>query len=238
MVASFVSAGAGVVAAAGSVTPAYPGSLQAGDLLIIHIMVEMTSVTVDCSGSGFALLNSRNSAGSGNNIHRGEWWYKWSDGTETGTATVGVTGGTSTFTYAQMCAIRGVDGSPGRPSMSSESITNATTTQVTHPTIVASRAGSLGFVFHTQGDDNNDFATALAGATGGTWVRRWGARSNLGNDGGWFFNTVDMPNPAIPVSGGLVVTSNFPLVTYAGVLLAPVVEKTPRPNPMRQLLAH
>jgi hypothetical protein len=103
---TYVSAGTGSGLTSGNPTPTYPGSLQANDLILLQVVVRTdTSVTIT-PPAGFTLLYGPD-ATQGGNSRVTQWiYYKFSTGTESGTATVTITG--SVDRAARMYAFRNV----------------------------------------------------------------------------------------------------------------------------------
>jgi hypothetical protein len=154
---TFVSAGTGS-GVTGNPIPAYPGSLQANDLILLQVTVRDTTTT-PTTPAGFTLLYGPDSTGTGR-----QWiYYKFATGSESGTITVTIGG--FTCKIARMYAFRNValssftDGASfglgSSSTISSQPVTTAGTGEL-----------AVSFVFI-----NNDNAVgSFAGETGGNWA--------------------------------------------------------------------
>ena len=104
---TFVSAGVSNGRSSSDPTPSYPSSLEANDLILLQVTVRGNSIPTITPPVGFTLLQGPH-ATEGSSSRVTQWiYYKFSIGSETGTATVGVTG-TYFDRAARMYAFRNV----------------------------------------------------------------------------------------------------------------------------------
>lgn len=147
---SFVGAGAGSVATAGTQSVAYPGSLASGYRLILFATAHVGTVSTP---SGWTLDFPAQSNGASEQAYQ---FSRVSDGTETGSITLT---SSSTYTVARMYAFRGCSASPYE--------SGDTTTNNAGPDLTTVGANRL--LFDMRGGYGSD-PDVIAGASGGTWT--------------------------------------------------------------------
>jgi PKD repeat protein len=174
----------------GNPTPAYPAGLQANDLILLQVTVRDTSTT-PTTPAGFTLLYDPDSTGTGR-----QWiYYRFSNGTETGTITVTIGGGACKI--ARMYAFRNVALSSFTEGASFGSETGRRI-YAQDVTTTDARRLAVSFVFV---NDNNSVGS-FTGETGGDWVEAVAEfRTNAGSDGTVQLQTATMAS-AGTISGG------------------------------------
>lgn len=186
---TYVSAGTGS-GTTGNPTPAYPAGLQANDLVLLQVTVRDTTTT-PTTPTGFTLLYGSDSTGTGR-----QWvYYKFSDGTESGTITITI--GSTVCKAARLYAFRNVatssfieGGGFGTGTGATISAQSVTTTDV--------QRLAVSFVFV---NDNNVVAS-FTGETGGDWTEAVAEfRTSAGSDGCLQLQTATMAS-AGTISGG------------------------------------
>ena len=163
---TYVSAGTASGAAGSSSnnpTPSYPTSFQAGDLILLQVVVSGTSESPTTPTGFSSLYGPDESSGSSGDEARQWIYYRISTGSESGTLSVSVSGSVSAA--SRMYAFHNVASTSFTEyktfDESSNDIINA-------PTVNPSGARRLAvsFVF----DTNNIGLGSFTGATGGTWA--------------------------------------------------------------------
>jgi hypothetical protein len=166
---TFVSAGVGGVYIPGgtppiNTIPTYPSGLQEDDLILLQIGIR-DATTVPNAPTGFTLLYGPDSAGA-STVYGRQWvYYKFSDGTETGSLTISWGSGSPTNVISQMFAFRYVK-STGFTEGNSASTQNNDIVYAKDVTTAGPRRLAVNFVFAT---DNQDIG-AFTGETGGNWI--------------------------------------------------------------------
>ena len=184
----YIAAGTGS-GTTGNPTPAYPSGLQANDLILLQVTVRDTSTT-PTTPSGFTLLYGPDSTTTGR-----QWiYYRFSNGTESGTITVSIGG--STCKIARMYAFRNVALSSFTEGGGFGSGTGATISAQTVATTGIRRL-AVSFVF--VNDDNT--LGNFTGETGGDWVSAATFTTTSGYDGAVQLQTATMASDGT-ISGG------------------------------------
>ncbi|MGQ9461139.1 MAG: hypothetical protein ACUVRA_07920 [Candidatus Bathyarchaeaceae archaeon] len=185
---TYVSAGTGS-GTTGNPTPAYPTGLQANDLILLQVTVRDTTTT-PTTPAGFTLLYGPDSTGTGR-----QWiYYKFSDGTESGTITITI-GGT-VCKVARMYAFRNV--APSNFTEEGEFGTGiGDTISAQSVTTTDAKRLAVSFVFV---NDNNAVGS-FTGETGGDWTEAAEFRTTAGSDGCIQLQTAIMAS-AGTISGG------------------------------------
>jgi len=166
---TFVSAGNGGVYIPGGTppidtTPTYPSGLEADDLILLQIGIR-DSTTVPNTPAGFTLLYGPESAGA-STVYGRQWiFYKFSDGTETGSLTISWGSGSPDNVISQMFAFRYVQ-SAGFAEGNSVGTQDNDIVYAEAVTTAGPRRLAVNFVFAT---DNQDIG-AFTGETGGDWI--------------------------------------------------------------------
>ncbi|MHA1389299.1 MAG: hypothetical protein ACTSR9_12770 [Candidatus Thorarchaeota archaeon] len=187
---TFVGAGPGV-ATTSSIEPQYPSGLLSGDLIILQVMVRDTSNT-PATPAGFTLL-----FGADSNTGDAKQWlyYRFSDGTESGSVVVSI-GGASTR-MGRMYAFRNV----ASTSWYTDTDYGAGTTDIVYAndvTTTIDKGLAVAFCFI---QDNNE-VTHFTGETGGDWTEVVeDFETFLGSDGLIGINAATMSS-AGTISGG------------------------------------
>jgi hypothetical protein len=154
---TYVDAGTGSGGSGYYVYPTYPNGLQTNDLILLQVTVRDTTTT-PTTPAGFTLLYGPDSTGTGR-----QWiYYKFSDGTESGSITVTIIGYSTKL--ARMYAFRNVALSSftegGGFGSGLGSIINAQSVTTT-----GSNRLAVSFVFVNDDNAVGDFT----GETGGNW---------------------------------------------------------------------
>ncbi len=185
----FVNAGGGS-GTTGNPTPSYPSGLRAGDLILLQVTVRDTTNTPS-TPSGFKLLFGPDSTGTGR-----QWiYYKFSDGTESGTLTITIVG--SSCKMARMYAFRNV---APENFIEGGGFTSGTGLTISAPSVTTYGIGRLALAFVFVNDDNavGDFT----GETGGNWQEAIPEfTTTAGDDGTIQLQTAIMVSPGT-ISGG------------------------------------
>jgi PKD repeat protein len=154
---TYVAAGAGS-GTTGNPTPSYPAGLQTNDLILLQVTVRDTTTT-PTTPAGFTLLYGPDSTGTGR-----QWiYYRFSNGSETGTITVTVVG--TACKIARMYSFRNVALSSFTEAASFGTGTGRRIyAQTVATTDVRRLAVSFVFVNYDKAVDS------FTGETGGDWV--------------------------------------------------------------------
>jgi hypothetical protein len=193
---TFVSAEGGAAVTGTNLKVNYPKNNQAGDLILLQIMVRDTS-NAPTPPSGFTLLFGPDSSGTGQ-----QWiYYKFSTGSETGSLSLTIAG--SALKMARMYSFRNValtsfneDGGFGTGSTKTISAQSVTT--------LDSKRLAVSFIFVTDDNDVN----AFTGETGGDWKEAKDQfKSGSGNDGSIDLQTATMASTGT-ISGGSFTMKN------------------------------
>jgi PKD repeat protein len=173
----------------GNPTPAYPPGLQANDLILLQVTVRDTSNT-PTTPAGFTLLYGPDSTGTGR-----QWiYYRFSNGTETGTITVTIGGGACKI--GRMYAFRNV-------ALSSFTegggFGSGTGRRIYAQDVTTTDVGRLAVSFVFVNDNNS--VGNFTGETGGNWTEEAEFRTNSGSDGTIQLQTATMAS-AGTISGG------------------------------------
>ena len=162
---TFQSTGTGSGSNSGNPTPSYPTGLALNDLILLQVILRRddSSFTIT-PPSGFALLYGPDTSGSGDSEVRQWIYYKFSDGTESGTATVTFVNCYGTRT-AMMYAFRNV-------ALTSFTEGAAVLTDyddvIDAPTITTTGNGRLAVAFISI---QNDISLgSFSGESGGDWT--------------------------------------------------------------------
>ncbi|MDQ1283977.1 MAG: hypothetical protein QG620_325 [Patescibacteria group bacterium] len=241
---AYKSAGAGTMTETidANLTPAAPAAVDAGDILIAHIVVLDASLSLS-TPSGWTLLFGPSGLGTtnaGGALLGNAWAYgRIADGSEDGAtinfgslaSTVGRMGRIYSFSGYSSGTINDVV--PAASFTPDQTETDPVIQQVT-TTVSGAKAISL-----VSQDDNNSHA-ALGAVTGGTWAESVAdyVDANVGAQGGKLQIQVGTPtsDPGT-IAGGLVagtddeantlnfeIRSNAPVVTLSGTATASITE--------------
>jgi len=187
---TFVGAGTGS-GTTGTLSPAYPTGLQAGDLIILQVMVRDTSNT-PTTPSGFTLLFGPD---SNQNSARQWLYYRFSDETESGSLSISV-GGTA-CKLGRMYAFRNV----ALASWFEDADYGFGTTDDVYANDVATTGANEIAVSFYFIQDNNE-AYSFTGESGGDWIESVNDfETKAGADGLIGINTATM-STAGTISGG------------------------------------
>lgn len=202
-------AGAGTETNGAALNLACPATVDAGDILIAHIMHTGTSTAPSNPGGGWELLYGP--ADVGTTATARHWVYgKIADGSEDGASinfgTAGGTNGRAGRIYSFSGRVSGTI-LELVPSASMSDVAHATDPQ--GPTVTTTKAGALAVALFVQ-DDNNT-GGAIAGMSGGTWAEAVAEYSNAtwGPQGiVMYLNTCTPTADPGTVSGGAQVATN------------------------------
>jgi hypothetical protein len=186
---SYVAAGTGS-GTTGNPTPRYPTGLRANDLILMQVTVRDVSTT-PTTPTGFTLLYGPDSTGYGR-----QWiYYKFSNGTETGTITVTIGGGSCKI--ARVYAFRNV----ARSSFTEgERFGSGTGKYIYAQSVTTTNVNRLAVSFVFVNDDNPVGSFNLE--NGGNWTEAVSEfRTNAGSDGCVQLQTATMAT-AGTISGG------------------------------------
>ncbi|MEM2815700.1 MAG: hypothetical protein QW056_00405 [Candidatus Bathyarchaeia archaeon] len=170
---TFVSSGTGSGATQGQLTPSYPPNLQAGDLILLQIVVWDSAISISTPIGFTHLYTDKNETNSWQ-----QWiFYKNATGFESGTVTITIGG--NALKMARMYAFRNVDIciSEGKNFKSGQS------TRVYAPSVTTSGPKRLAIAFVSIKDDVA--VSSFTGETGGDWIEQTEEyRFKSGNDRG------------------------------------------------------
>lgn len=187
---TFVSAGTGSAGTTSNPTPTYPTGLQVNDLILLQVTVRDTTNT-PVTPANFTLLFGPDSTGTGR-----QWiYYKFSDGTESGTITITIGG--SACKIARMYAFRNVALSNF---VEGANYTTGTSATIYAPSVTTTTPSALAvaFVFINY----NNQVGSFTGETGGDWIEAVAEyRTGVGGRGCIQLQTAVMSNPRT-ISGG------------------------------------
>lgn len=206
---SFVAAGAGnaTAAAPGDLPLAYPSGLADQDLLLAHVCAG--SGTVDAVPSGWTLLFGPDAS----SVTKTWVYYKWSDGTETGSQTWSLDSSSAAF-WGRMYAFRGVDSSIYESSGSNADIN----TSITHAAVTTTGINRTAVCLVTVNDDNT--MADMTGETGGDWTRPVSDYLHTTSlDGALGIQTADMPSAGTLSGGGITMAASDRWITRSFALL-------------------
>ena len=146
-----------------NIPPTYPEDLEDGDLILLQIAIRDTSSTPN-PGDGFTLLYGPDTTGTGPDNGRQWIYYKFSDGTETGPLTLGVTGSYDSV-ISIMYAFRYVAESSFTEGAS---VNSGSDTTIDAPTVTTGgpRRIALAFIYAVDNQEILEFE----GETGGDWT--------------------------------------------------------------------
>ncbi len=168
---TFVSAGAGLAEKTGTLTPSYPPNLQNNDLILLQVTLTSNNKIVTVP-SQFTLLYGPDSIGNNN-----QWiYYKFSDGTETGTISVSTNG--NEYIMARMYAFRNVATTNFYESGSSGS-GSSNTIYAQSVIITDQNAMPVSFVYVAGANNLGSFT----GETGGDWEEQVAEFISTSGDG-------------------------------------------------------
>jgi len=192
---TFVAAGAGSTAAAGSIAPAYPAGMSSGDLMILQVTVR-NAANAPYGFTGWASLYAADATSVGR-----QWlYYKVANGEETGTLTV-LVGGTDCKMgriYAfRNVALSGFTEGGGFATGVDDSI------EIPSVTTTSTKRLAVAFTFINDDDTVGD----AAGEAGGDWAEAVAEfTSTEGDDGCIQLQTATMA-AAGTISGGVITAS-------------------------------
>lgn len=164
---AYVDAGAGVSrASSGTLTPAYPAGIAAGDLLILHAGGRTSTIVVDDPGAGWELITTGQTGSSNTGQHY--VYGKIADGTESGTLTVSFTNDAAVGKVARIFLFENNNATSVANAVESVgTATTGTNTTITDVGVTSTGTLSLAVNFIAVADDN--VVDAFTGMTGGTW---------------------------------------------------------------------
>jgi uncharacterized protein (DUF427 family) len=193
---TYVSAGTGSGLTSGNPTPGYPTGLVVDDLILLQVTLRDDDSPVTITPPiGFTLLYGPDTSGGTSSQVRQWIYYKFSDGTESGTITVTVTG-SNDDRAARMYAFRNValtDFTEGGEFLTDYDII------VDAPTVTTTGTGRLAVSFCSVGD--NIGIDSFSGESGGDWIEAAEYQFNGDDDMCMQLQTVTMTS-AGTISGG------------------------------------
>ena len=214
----YVDAGTGAAGTTTTITPAYPASPDSGDLFLMQIMVLGTAVSVT-SVTGFTSLLGPYTSGTDGRI----WiYYRYSDGTETGTTTV--TTGTGTVgRFARIYSFRYVHQTIGSAYEAVNWVDEGSVSTVLDRGVTTTGPLELALNFVNVGEDANTYVS-FTGETVGDWIEVVAQYSNgAGNDGTLQLQCATMASAATVDGGSFAMGAADPV----GVLGLALIPATP-----------
>jgi hypothetical protein len=208
---SFVAAGTGSGVSGNNnyPTPRYPTGLRANDLILLQVTVRDTSYAPTTTPTGFTLLYDPDSTGTGR-----QWiYYKFSDGTESGTITVTIGG--SSCKIARMYAFRNV----ARSSFTEgANFGSGTGRYISAQSVTTTNVNRLAVSFVFVNDDNP--VGSFINETGGNWTEAVSEfRTNAGSDGCVQLQTAAMATAGTISGGSYTMTASDPWGVRAFALI-------------------
>jgi hypothetical protein len=175
---AFTAAGTGAATITTSVTPGYPASPQSGDLFLGTVMI-LDTTTSPSSFTGFTSLLEPYTSGTDGRV----WvYYRYSDGSETGTTTVSRASGTTGF-FARIYGFRYAHQTIGSAYEAVNWVSEGSVSTVLDRGVTTSGTMELALNFVFVGEDTNTYVS-FTGETGGDWTEVVAQFSNgAGNDG-------------------------------------------------------
>lgn len=175
---AYVSSGTGSATITTSCTPAYPGTLTAGNLLLGEVMI-LDTATAPSSFNGFTSLLGPYTSGTDARV----WiYYKYSTGSESGTTTVSRASGTTGF-FARIHNFRYVHATIGSAYEAVNWVSEGSVSTILDQSVTTTGTKELAINFVYNGEDTNTYVS-FTGETGGDWTEVVAQFSNgAGNDG-------------------------------------------------------
>jgi len=175
---TYVSSGAGSASITTTCTPGYPSTLTAGNLLLGEVMI-LDTATAPSSFNGFTALLGPYTSGTDARV----WiYYKYSDGTESGTATVSRASGTTGF-FARIHNFRYVHQTIGSAYEAVNWVSEGSVSTILDRGVTTTGTKELAINFVYNGEDTNTYVS-FTSESGGDWTEVVAQYSNgAGNDG-------------------------------------------------------
>ena len=115
MAISRADVGVATVSGTGTLTPSYPASVSAGQLLVLAVGSAYPSVVADTPSGWTAPANNTKTGGAGSagvdsGTRTAQWFYKIATGSESGTVSVTFSGGTPNLTACRIWSYQNATG--------------------------------------------------------------------------------------------------------------------------------